>query len=255
MPQSNSNEAMFAKYFQTGILVIGAFIIGYLFSEVRYLKSNGTSAKPATDQVANGHTAPAVPTVTLASILEEAGADPKKVETCMDNGEFTKAVADEQAAGQKAGVNGTPGNFIVVGGNQGEAIAGALPFEQLKPILDEYLASGKTANTTTLTNFPAVTDADHIRGDNNAKITIVEYSDYDCPFCHRFHATMQQVMDEYQGQVRWVYRDFPLPQLHPNAPKLAEAAECVASQGGEDAFWSFADAYFSAKSEGKNVTL
>lgn len=88
-----------------------------------------------------------------------------------------------------------------------------------------------------------VTEKDHIRGNPNAPIMIVEYSDFECPFCKNFHATMQKIMETYgkDGQVAWVYRNFPLEQLHPNAPKVAAAAECVASLGGNDAFWKFAD--------------
>ncbi len=255
MPQSNTTEATFAKYFQTGIMVLGAFIIGYLFSEVRYLKSGGAPTAKTNTQEITDDTAPVGESVTLASILETVGADAEKVKTCMDNGEFTQEVSDEADAGAQAGVNGTPGNFIVVDGNQGESIAGALPFEQLKPILDQYVKDGKSTNTVALADLPAVDDTDHVRGNPEAKITIIEYSDFDCPFCSRFHSTMLQVLEAYNGQVKWVYRDFPLPQLHPNAPKLAEAAECVASQNGKEAFWNFADAYYAAKGEGKNVTL
>lgn len=88
-----------------------------------------------------------------------------------------------------------------------------------------------------------VTEKDHIRGNPNAPIVIVEYSDFDCPFCKNFHETMQKVMETYgaEGKVAWVYRQFPLVQLHPNAPKVAEASECVASLGGNEAFWKFAD--------------
>lgn len=91
-----------------------------------------------------------------------------------------------------------------------------------------------------------VTEDDHIRGNPNADILLVEYSDYDCPFCARFHETLNQIMDEYGagGRVAWVYRHFPLQQLHPNAPRLAVAAECVAEQGGNDAFWTFTDLVF-----------
>lgn len=91
-----------------------------------------------------------------------------------------------------------------------------------------------------------VTEADHIRGNPNAPILIVEYSDFDCPFCKNFHETMNRIMDKYgkDGKVAWVYRQFPLKELHPNAPKLAEASECVAEFGGNDAFWKFADSVF-----------
>jgi protein-disulfide isomerase len=98
-------------------------------------------------------------------------------------------------------------------------------------------------------NVAPVTGEDHILGNPNAPVMIVEYSDFDCPFCKNFHETMQQVMAEYgkDGKVAWVYRNFPLPQLHPNAPKIAEAAECVASLGGNDAFWKFADLVFGER--------
>ncbi len=94
-----------------------------------------------------------------------------------------------------------------------------------------------------------VTEKDHILGNPNAPIVIVEYSDFDCPFCKQFHETMQQVMETYgaDGKVAWVYRHFPLTQLHPNAKKIAEASECVASIGGNEAFWKFADLIFGER--------
>lgn len=80
--------------------------------------------------------------------------------------------------------------------------------------------------------FRAVDAArDHIRGPANAKITIIEYSDLECPFCKRFHPTMLQVMKEYASDVRWVYRHFPLEQLHAKAPAEANAVECAKEQG------------------------
>lgn len=90
---------------------------------------------------------------------------------------------------------------------------------------------------------------DHVRGNPNAPIVFIEYSDFDCPFCKLFHETMRKVMDKYgtSGKVAWVYRNLPIKQLHPNAPKLAEAAECVAELGGNDAFWKFADLVFGER--------
>lgn len=104
----------------------------------------------------------------------------------------------------------------------------------------------------------AVTEADYIRGNPNAPILMIEYSDYDCPFCKQYHATMKQIMDEYgvTGKVAWVYRQFPLADLHPNAPKLSEAALCVGELGGDDAFWKFSDTLYDSHDidEATNIT-
>lgn len=98
--------------------------------------------------------------------------------------------------------------------------------------------------SATLDAMRAVSADDHVRGDPNALVTIVEYSDFECPFCKRFHSTMQQIVKEYDGKVAWVYRQFPLDQLHTKARKEAIASECAAEIGGNDAFWKFADRFF-----------
>lgn len=88
---------------------------------------------------------------------------------------------------------------------------------------------------------------DHILGNPDAPIVAIEFSDLECPFCKNFHVTMQQMLDTYgkDGQVAWVYRHFPLAQLHPKAPKEAEATECAAELGGNTAFWKYLDTIFA----------
>lgn len=95
----------------------------------------------------------------------------------------------------------------------------------------------------------AVDDRDYIRGNPNAPILLIEYSDYDCPFCKQYHETLNQIMDEYgvTGKVAWVYRQFPIAQLHPNSPKVSQAALCVGKLGGTDAFWNFTDLIFEER--------
>ncbi|MCB9819009.1 thioredoxin domain-containing protein [Candidatus Nomurabacteria bacterium] len=124
-----------------------------------------------------------------------------------------------------------------------------------------YLSGGKeVANTNVnqneqvenkgdIANITPVNENDHIRGNPNAPLVIVEYSDFDCPFCKTFHTTMQQIMDEYgpTGEVAWVYRHLPLTSLHPSAAHIAEASECVAELGGSEAFWKFADMVFGER--------
>jgi len=87
-------------------------------------------------------------------------------------------------------------------------------------------------------------DDDPIRGDKNAPITIIEFSDYQCPFCARFHTqTLPVLLDEYinSGKVNLVYRDFPIQNIHPNALPAAVAAECADEQGR---YWEYHDMLF-----------
>ena len=89
-----------------------------------------------------------------------------------------------------------------------------------------------------------VTEKDHIKGNPDAPVKIVVYSDFECPFCKQFHNTMNEIMDTYKasGDVAWVFRQFPLEQLHPvKAQAVAVASECANEQGGNDMFWKFAD--------------
>lgn len=92
---------------------------------------------------------------------------------------------------------------------------------------------------------------DHVLGNPNADVVVIEYSDPQCPFCQRFHQTMLKVMENYgkNGQIAWVYRHFPLEQIHPYAQKGGEALECANEQGGNNAFWKLMDKFFAADTQ------
>jgi protein-disulfide isomerase len=130
-------------------------------------------------------------------------------------------------------------------------IAGAIVFSSMQKntVPTNAVLPPPQAQETPEVEVAPVTENDHIQGNPNAPIVIVEYSDYDCPFCKNFHETMNRIMAEYgtTGKIAWVYRHFPLEQLHPNAPKIAEASECVAELGGNDAFWTFSDLVFGER--------
>lgn len=89
-----------------------------------------------------------------------------------------------------------------------------------------------------------VTDSDYVKGSRNARIALIEYSDLECPFCKSFHPTAQQAIDEYPDDIMWVYRHFPLEQLHSKASKQAEAAECAGKLAGNDGFWALTGKIF-----------
>ena len=86
-----------------------------------------------------------------------------------------------------------------------------------------------------------ITAEDHILGNPDAELILVEYSDTECPFCKQFHTTLRRMMDEYgkDGKVAWVYRHFPIDQLHSKARKEAEATECANELGGPTKFWEY----------------
>ena len=123
----------------------------------------------------------------------------------------------------------------------GLAIAGAIYFSGVsnRPSSPQDITQ-KTLPTP-------ISDKDHIIGNPNAKVTIVEYSDTECPFCKAFHGTMNRVMAEYgkDGNVAWVYRHFPIASLHPKAAHEAEATECVGKIGENEKFWEYLNKIFT----------
>lgn len=111
-----------------------------------------------------------------------------------------------------------------------------------------YLTTKQQTPTTTGTekielSIAPIDKNDHIIGNPDAEVVIVEYSDYQCPFCKGFHETMTKIMEEYgpTGKVAWVYRHFPLTQIHPLAKPASEATECIAKLGGNSKFWEFSN--------------
>ena len=135
-----------------------------------------------------------------------------------------------------------------------------VPFEQVKDGLlaglkqqnvararQAYLISlRQKANVTVLLQPPQVkvtSDPTRVLGDPGAPITIIEFSDFQCPFCRKADAILKELMKKYQGRVRLAYRDFPLTQIHPQAGRAAEAARCANEQGQ---FWRFHDLLFAS---------
>lgn len=137
--------------------------------------------------------------------------------------------------------------IIIAGGLIGGGLALGLSKSNISGSNQNINPEPKTPERITLR---PVTKDDHIRGDNNASLTLIEYSDLECPFCKRFHETMQRIMKEYPGKVRWVYRNFPLAQLHSKAAKEAEAAECAGEQGK---FWEYVDRVFEVTPSNNNL--
>ena len=189
----------------------------------------------------------------MVSLAANTGVDINKFQSCIDEERYEDRVESDMQGGTDAGVRGTPGNFIVSDSGDVWFVPGAFPFEQIQPFIE--LALGREGSgvgtqgieklsSDMVAKLPVVSDQDHIRGNRGAKVTLIEYSDFECPFCARFHPTTLQILDEYGDDVALVYRHFPLDQIHPSARPAAIASECIAELGGEEAFWSFVDEVF-----------
>ena len=166
-----------------------------------------------------------------------------------EGGAIVQRINQLEADGQKAGVQGTPGNIVYsIRGKQGILVSGARPIANFKAVIDAMLTNPKykptDASLTVATSVTPVDPAtDYIRGNKDADLAIIEYSDYQCPYCRRVHPTIEQLLKDYDGKIMWVFRHYPLPPtMHPDAMPYAIGAECVAKLGGTDAFWKFTDA-------------
>lgn len=139
----------------------------------------------------------------------------------------------------------------------GALVAGAVIFTNNSKSPAVYQADagfaqqGQPINDTSYKNVKPVSDDDHIFGDKKARVKVIEFSDFECPFCAKFHPDMKRIVEEYKGEVAWVYRHYPL-DFHPKAMPAADASECVASRGSNDAFWKFSDKVFEEFTAGRN---
>ncbi len=122
----------------------------------------------------------------------------------------------------------------------------ALHQAKVRQAMEQYLSQLKANAKIQITLSPprvqVADDPRRARGNVNAAVSIVEFSDYHCPFCKQAETVVAEVFTKYDGQVRLVYRDFPLDNLHPHARAAAEAASCAGDQGK---FWEYHDALFT----------
>jgi len=236
------------------LLIIASFLLGSLYTKVQYLESG---------KAAGGGAAPtAVKSKyktfddAMTAFAKAVKADPKKLVACINSGE-KKAIVDAGVAdGNSVGVTGTPAFLI-----NGKLLGGAFPYESFKEVIDKELA-GK--GSLKLTDYSqglqdaaksgafdpkpraiAVGSAS-TQGHVGAPVTIIEFSDFQCPFCSRVHPTVKKVIADYGDKVLLAFKHFPLVSIHQRAEKAAEAVECAKDQGK---FWEFHDQLFENQAD------
>lgn len=123
--------------------------------------------------------------------------------------------------------------ILVFSNKQSTPLAG----DTEKPVAEEPAAEEPTASPV-----PAISDSDYVFGDKNAKVVLIEYTDFECPFCAKHYDTAKKIKETYGNKIAFVTRHFPL-SFHAEAQKAAEAAECAGEQGK---FWQMYDYIFAA---------
>ena len=188
---------------------------------------------------------------SLKKYAKDLKLDTKKFNACLDNDEKKDLVAAELNEGEGLGVQGTPGFFM-----NGRLIPGALPFDIFQQIIDYELSTGFDSTSTYPDDIKTLIAEGYISkdkqdvaidsspaiGPDNAPITLIEYSDFECTYCIRAYPTVKQLLDQYEGKIRFSYKHYPLYTIHPNAQKAAEAAACADQQGK---FWEYYDKLFT----------
>lgn len=202
---------------------------------------NGTTGATGTNNAA------ATKTVldNLTAVAKASGVNTKDFDKCVAEGKGKAFVTTQADTGKALGIKGTPGGFLVnVKTGKAIQLKGAVPFESLKTDIEGLLGGTAPAESLYTGTLPKLEATDRMTGAENPTVILFEYSDYECPFCKKFHPTAKQALSEYKDTFALVYRHFPLDSIHPKARPAAEASECVFQLGGEDAFWKFTNYVF-----------
>lgn len=179
----------------------------------------------------------------LTGIAKNIGLNQAQLDSCLKTGKYREVIKKARAAGTQQGVSGTPTFFV-----NGQKEAGAFPLDHFVGVVNGILTgtapppppSGGAPQPQAPPPPRANVQFDDLngrpsRGPENAKVTIVEFSDFHCPFCQRIEPTLEEIEKNFPGQIRRIWRHFPLP-MHVGAQKTHEASECAFEQGK---FWEY----------------
>jgi len=182
--------------------------------------------------------------VTQQVLQKEAGAEGVSAQDLLDK-EVTSKVPDPTDDAVNAFYEGNKDRIHQPKEQVADRIKAYLKQQDQKQAYSDYVDSLKKKYDVQVLLKPIRLDVDSpdapAEGPADAPVTVVEFSDFQCPFCARVRPTLDQVMKAYDGKVRLVYRQFPLSNLHPNAERAAEASLCAKEQGK---FWQMHDAMF-----------
>ncbi len=231
------------------LLVVAAFFIGMLYTKVQYLENSQTAQQNPQAAKSTGS----------LNVAKEIGIDPVKFKSCLDSNKYATAVSVDLADGQKIGVSATPTTFI-----DGYPIVGAQPYSVFKTTIDQELAKSQTerlpssnllvkrayaqANAPiSVTPTPTRVSIDPgnlpIMGNKNAPVTIIEFADFQCPYCERWFKDVEPgIIKNYvnTGKAKLAFINYAI--LGQDSVAAAEGAYCANEQGK---FWQYHDYLYS----------
>lgn len=187
----------------------------------------------------------------LENIAHAIGVNMTQFRECLESGRHRQIIQREAEEGRQKGVRGTPTFFI-----NGQIIPGSYPYEHFSNLIESILNPDKRPSVPSFpspSSAPSVPAAQPVQfddlegrpslGPKEAPITLVEFSDFHCPFCKRVASTLEQLMKNYPGQIRRVWRHYPLA-MHAGADRTHEASECAHEQGK---FWAYHEKVFGVQ--------
>jgi len=208
-----------------------------------------------------------------------SGVDAAKFKAGLSAHTWAKKVEEDHGIAQKVGVNGTPASYI-----NGVSVSGAQPFDKFKAVIDQELAKAEAklkAGTPkdklyvaiTKENFKAAPAGEEgkeeedtktvwkvpvgkspVRGPAGALVTMIEFSDFQCPYCKKVEDTLQKVMSQYEGKIRLVWKNEPLP-FHPRALPAAYVSLEARAAKGDKGFWDAHDKLFDSQPKLEDADL
>ena len=221
------------------LLIIFAFLLGMTTTKIQYLQQGGVPAAAPGAQAGGAQAGGGQQEITMETVktwAKDLRLDSNKFNQCVADQKFKARIDADTADAIAASAEATPTFYV-----NGTRIVGAVPFDQFKTTLDTILVGNEIEGekiTVELGGLPMM-------GDKNAPVTMVEFSDLQCPFCLRFFKdTFPQIKKEYidTGKVKFYFRHLPLVQLHPMAMSFAHATECANEQGK---FWEMHDKIYN----------
>lgn len=242
MPKKFSLQFVFgaSTFVFIAIALLAGYAIGnlYPFGGGNALTSQGSVDDPTTEETAGigqqqQQTAAGYSSQDIRDWATEIGLDTNEFNSCFDSQKHLDQIRSDYRDGLALQVTGTPAFFIGTEKDGLTFVSGAQPYDVFKGVIDSYLNGTAPEAQVNLIENP-INNNSSIIGNRDAQVIIVEFSDFQCPFCRAFYTeTLPQIESEYidSGDVVLVYKEFPLTSIHPGAVHYGLAAQCAQEQG------------------------